>query len=322
MSIADEAVSAPGNLQTALDAGLDSLSRRQQVTFKQYTKQVLASDGYVFWVATGNTLNAVGSLHYATDTNQEEDQTIGINQLIFTAEEQIAELNAINPGTMWVGQWMTPENVTILLAFSRHGMYYEQAGVWHYSGDAIYPALAAQLVNSPADLPVGPIVSNSLPIWLGQNSMAPVYPSYLVGENIKPPYVAVHIGEDDTEAIQAFPGVTWPGVTESGTGTTPAADLHSLPSDQLMKDKVRLTLYGFTNDMAVQFLFSLMDYSTDTDDFGFMNMPAIKDAKRIQPEITAIAQKKIIDIVASYNRAAADSVARRLILSASISIAV
>jgi hypothetical protein len=315
MSLIDEAGDAPSQLAAALAAGVDDISSNQTVSFQQYTKYTFSEDGYVFWVATGVAQSFAGSLHILSDRKQDEDQTIAANQIVFTAEEEVSQLNAISPGTIWIGSW-TVNDTVLQVAFSSTGLNYQQAGLWHYRGFAVYPALASQLVNSSADLPIGPIVSNSLPIWLEQNSIAPVYPSFLVPDNIVPPYVTAHIDPNTTIALQSFPIFDWSGRANPNTDPSP---LYELPSWQLMRDTVRLTLYGFTNQQAIQFFASLMDYSVDTDSFGFCNSPAIVDDKRTQVEIAALAMKKVITIQASYYQATADAIARRLILSAGFS---
>lgn len=316
MGLATESSSTP--LHAALDAGLNTLSQDQSIPFVQYTKSTIPTDGYVFWVANGNTASFNGSLHYITDRHQDEDQTVAMNRVIFTATDEVTELNAVNPNTMWVGTWDV-DGTSLQIAFSDHGSFYDQAGLWHYSGYAVYPALASQLVQSAADLPTGPIVSNSLPIWLAQNSFAPVYPSYLVPDNVTPPYITAHVEPQLTEALGAFPILEWPGTTVPGSGASP---LHDLPSSQLMRDEVRLTLYGFTNQQAIQFYQSLIDYSYNTDDFGFCNSPSIQDDKRTQVEIAALAMKKTITILASYYQSTSDAIARRLILSADVTTTV
>jgi hypothetical protein len=71
--------------------------------------------------------------------------------------------------------------------------------------------------------------------------------------------------------------------------------------------------------MAIQYLAMLIDYSVNTDNFGFGNSPAIRDDKRPQVEIAALAMKKTINIIAWYYQSTADAVARRLILGAGFS---
>ena len=306
-------------LQASLAAGVASISNNQTVTFTQYTKKVLSQDGYVFWVKTAISQSFTGSLHFVTHTEQVEDETIGINNVIFTATEEVTIFNSINPQTLWIADYTTPGG-SILIAFSDRASFYQQAGLYHYGGFAVYPALQAQLVQSSADLPVEPIVSNSLPIWLSQNQSWPVYPSFLVPDNVTPPYIVAHIEPKDTIALGPFPIYQWPGTPNPPTALQPMA------SSQLMQDRVRLTLYGLNNQQAIQYYVSLIEYSTSDDEnggtFGFCNSPSIMDEKRTQSEITAIAMKKTIEIMASYYIGTADAIARRLILSASISTTV
>lgn len=313
MGIANETPAS--NLQASLDAGIQSISANQSVTFTQYTKQVLSEDGYVFWVKGTTTAPYSGSLHYATEQDQDEDQTLAINDVIFTSKDEISEFNSVNPQTLWVATFQA-DGGDILIAFNQRGRYYEQAGVWHYSGHAVYPALQSQLVASAADLPKGPIVSNSLPIWLSIPGVTyPVYPSFLVPANVVPPYIVAHVEPGMTVPLAAFPLLGTPGVPEQPGNP---ATLYDWPSSQLLKDNVRLTLYGLTNQEAIQFLFTLMEYSLDTDTFGFCNSPSFQDDKRTQSEIAAIAMKKTLEIEASYYLGTADALARRYILSASI----
>jgi len=311
MGIIDEASAAPRQLEAGLESGLRTLSNSQTVTFTQYTKSVLSTDGYVFWVKTTTTAAFEGSLHLGIEQSQDEDQTIAVNHVVFTSFDEISAFNTVGTNTLWIGEWST-DSTTLKVVFNQTAPIYQQAGLWHYSGDAVYPALEAQLINSSADLPVGPIVSNSLPLWLAQNSFAPVYPSYLVSENLVPPYIVVHIEPGNTIPFGMAPLYQWPG-TQAGS------NLYDLNSSQLMRDTVELTLYGFTSQKAIQYLSSLMDYSLNTDYYGFCNSPAIQDDKRKQSEITALAMKKRIVILASYYQNAADAVARRLILSAGFS---
>lgn len=304
-----ESLNSQSQLADGLAAGVNTLSLNQSIVFTQYTKSTIPTDGYVFYVATGVTTTVQGSFHYSTDQQQNEDETIDINRVIFTALSQIDSFNTAAPTDLFIGTFEG-----IQFSFSARGSFYQQANLYHYLGNAVYPALAAQLVSSSADLPTGPIVSNSLPIWLSQNSFAPVYPSYLVPANVVPPYITAHVEPEMTE-VPSFPIYTWPGTTQSGS----PAPLHDLPSTQLAKDHVRLTLYGFTNQMAIQYLVSLIEYSLDSDNFGFGNSPAIKDQKRTQVEMAVIAMKKTIDIDAWYFQGTADAIARRLILSAGFS---
>lgn len=298
-----------GQLQAALEHGVNAIAVRQIVTFTKYTALAVSQDDYLFWVAGAEILQVLGSLHYSTEMRQDEDQTAGENMVIFTAEQEITEFNTLDPGTLWIATWPLSDGANLMIAFSRRGAQFGPANLWHYFGIAVLPALRSQLIASAADLPAGPIVSNSLPIWLTQNSAAPVYASFLVPPNVVPPYITAHVEPDATMALQGFPRYIWPGVPMSPTALQPMA------SQQLARDKVRLTLYGFNNQSAIQYLASLIGYSLATDDFGFCNSPIIRDDKRTQREIVALAMKKTIDIDASYYQSTSDAIARRMILS-------
>lgn len=309
-----ESLNNQNQLQETLQAGVRTISQDQQITFTIYSRQTLSPDDFVFYVNTGVTSVAKGSLHITVDRQQGEDETVDVNRVVFTSLTQVDVFDQIAPGNLLIGVFNGER-----FAFRSQGPFYQQAGLYHYVGDAVYPALASQLVNSSADLPSGPIVSNSLPIWLTQTTVGTqtvsVYPSFLVPANVVPPYVVAHVEPDLTE-VPSFPIYAWPGTTVPNSGNSP---LHNLPSVQLTLDRVRLTLYGFTNAMAIQYLASLIDYSLNTDNFGFRNSPAIKDQKRTQTELTVIAMKKTIDIEAWYFQSTSDAIARRLILSAGFS---
>lgn len=307
MALIDEGFNSQSQLSDGLAAGVNTLSLNQTVSFTQYTKSTLPTDGFVFYVNTGTVTTVQGSLHYATDQQQNEDETIDVNRVIFTALSQIDAFNQAAPGDLFIGTFDG-----IQFAFSARGSFYQQSNLFHYAGNAVYPALASQLIDSAADLPVGPIVTNSLPIWLSQNTFAPVYASYLVPANVVPPYITVHIEPSMTQ-VPSFPIYEWPGTPDPDTALQPMA------STQLAQDRVRLTLYGFTNQLAIQYYVSLIEYSLATDNFGFGNSPSIQDEKRTQTEMAVIAMKKTLEISAWYYQGTADAIARRLILSAGFS---
>ena len=296
--------SAPINsqLNATLAAGLDVLSASAKLTFTKYVKKILPLDGYVFWLK-GEQIQVSGSLHYATYRDMREDETLAINRVIFTTTHPIQELNEVNDQLLWVGSYDG-----IRFSFSRRENFYEQAGLYHYAGDAVYPALESQLVDNLYGLTQQTlIVSDSLPawlniqsyspIWLGiRNPAIPLYPSYLVPTNIAPPYGSVHIEPAKTFAIQASPYLN-----------------KTMSHYQLSTDHVRITLYGTTNDQALNFVDVVNQYTLDTDAFGIMNMPIVRDEKRIQTELQSIAMKKTIEYDVSYYQSSIRDIARQLI---------
>lgn len=326
---AAEAAGQQNEVTAALQTGTESLSAKQTVLFTLYSKFVFAEDGFVFWVATPQTMTVVGSIHIATDRQQDEDETIGANQVILTSEEPITALNAVAPNSMWVGEWPISPQQSLQIAFSHRANYYREADVWHYSGIAVYPAMSAQLVQTQADLPQGPIVSNSVPIWISLGSFitptgnvtVPVYPSFAVPDNIAPPYIVAHIPPDGTITLSAAPVIIQPG-TDTNVPPPPLSPFYVNAVTQNCRDEVDLTLYGFNNEMAWQWWMAVQAASLtgpgEPTLFGFANSPALRDAKRTQAEIAALAMKKTIHISANYWQGAANAVAYRLILQAMI----
>jgi len=303
-----ESLASGSQIADVLASGVDWLSGSQQITFATYSKSVLSTDGYVFWVNTGQTVTVKGSLHYSIDQQQNEDETNDASRVIFTSLKKIDTFNQAAFDVLYVG---TQDGIQF--AFNARGDLYQQANLYHYVGYKVPPALASQLVNSADDLPAGPIVSNSLPFWLEQKTIGPVFPSYLVPANTVPPYVTAHVEPSRTEGAH-FPVMQWPG--DTATDSEDAAPMHSLPVWQMAKDEVRLTLYGFTNRQAMQFYETLVEYSLNTENFGFENTPTIRDEKRVSSELNVLAMKKTLDITAWYYQDAADVVARRQILEA------
>jgi len=352
MTTAAEASRGGSQMQAALDSGLEQLSNDEIVSFGQYTRVALSPDSSVFWVANGQTLTAKGSLHIAMDRHQDEDQTLGATQAIFTSEVLVSEFATMAPNTMWIGTWVLAD-VTLQIAFAARGRFYKQADLYHYSGYCVFPAMQSQIIADASDLPTGPIVSNSLPIWLSQTTFGtttvPVYPSFLVPDNIVPPYVVAHVEPAGTEALGSFPVYDWSqAVIQPGAGsirlTTATGSLfimsesgnplmiegvspfYNLPAEQLCRDEVDLILYGFTASLAAQYYANLISYSNTGPDqvptFGFANSPVVRDEKRTQTEIAALAMKKSLHISANYYQSSANAIAYRLLLQAGITTSI
>lgn len=340
MPTVDEALSQQDtNISATLQAGYNTLSANQTLTFTRYRRVVLPLDGFVFWVradiltpsaipntSPGNsfapnqapsirtpatTLTAKGSLHHATDTRQNEDDNLGLNKVVFTTSEEIEDLNAIAPDEVYITEFDG-----FKIAFSSTKNFYQQAGIFHYMGEGIYPAMLSQVVDDPRVFNQRQVISNSLPIWLQiatlppriwqiPRQIFPLFPSFLVPDNLPPPYGAVHIDPAGTIGLQGAPRVT-----DRST------------RHQLTQDRVRITLYGVRNDAALDFVNAVLEYSTTYDVLGLMNIPVVRDDKRTQSELSILAAKKVIDFDVNYYQTRANDIARQLILSAIVSYSV
>ena len=335
MSQIDEALAGAGTqLNAALKAGVENIAYWQTVTFHLYEKVVLPLDGFVFWVRAdklkGNSAlynklylnqkdaayNAGGidtpapvfeakcALHYATNLEQAEDETYSTNRVIFTAEDELKDLNALSPTTMYIA-----EVDGVQFSFSARGNFFQAAGLYHYEGNATFADMTTQILESYSPQQASKlIVSNSLPIWLSLNGLKredwevfanPVrlYPSFLLPLNLRPPFAAVHIEPGETAAIQASPfyDKTWGHI-------------------QLVRDTVRVTTYGLDNDGVFDFVDFMLEWTQNHPSvMGIMNSPVPRDEKRGQPEYQVIAQKKTITFEVDYYQSRARQIARQLI---------
>lgn len=297
----------------SLQAGVAQLSEGQLFTFTLYVRTILPADGFVFYVLASAanppppdptpadlaayTFTENGSLHVSQRVNQVEDNTTAIQDVVFTTKRQLREFSDITPGSLFV--MALPNGCQV--AFSSQRGRYDPAGIWHYAGRALYPYEASQLVASPDDIGTEAVVSNSLPIWLAMGTTdIPVFPSFLVPLNQPTPYVAVDIS--GTEAIGLAP-----------------FDASDSSQTQLCFETASFTFYGLRNGDALDFQRAVL-HNSFRDGYGIMNRPVPVDGKQTQPEFGIIAQQKTMDATINYYQARARSIARKLILSAFITI--
>jgi hypothetical protein len=301
----EEASSARTPIGSDLAEGVKAIALNQEITFTLYAESILPLDEYRFWVRVFpvKTLKAIGSLHYGSERQQEVDGNYTLNRVVFTSLQEVNPLNAISPTTMWIAEFDG-----IMFAFTARGSFYQQSGLHHYVGNAVYPDMATQVIKSAGDLQTDRvIVSNSLPLWLAINNFQPLnsglgfacpvrmYPSLLSPNNLHPPFATIDI-PPDTMALSSSPF------------------LNSQKSHhQLVTERVKITLWGLRNDEALTFLDCIIRYSLNYGTFGIMNMPVPRDEKRKQSELLTIAQKKSVEFEISYYQFTARSVAQQLI---------
>lgn len=316
--------------QTAADvAALALLSQNQTVTMTQYTQYVLPLDGYIFWLRTGMTIDVPCSVHVTIDKRQNEDETLSNNRVMVSTATEIQEFNEVAPTKIWIGEFKGRK-----FAFSKNDSNYSPpVGLWFYIGEAVPPALLSQLIDVGSQLsPDTLIVSNSLPLWLSLKNYNPVwlvppnpgitlYPSFAVPANISPPYGSVHIDPNQTIALQPVPnlGPVRP-IGRKVLGTVSGTTLDSTHY-QLVSDRVRVTLYGATNQVAADFFDLVYRYSYDLDLMGIMSDPTtIRDEKRVHTELGILAMKKTLDFRVSYYQSRVNATARQLLLEATVTI--
>ena len=329
-SVSEALTSGKSELAGDLAAGVGAISSNQTITFTKYIRLVLPLDGYVFWVkadlvsggalANASAANAfaanqppvvtteapvitvAGSLHYASDEKQGAEASYTINRVVFTATKPVNDFDQVGPNIIFIGEFNG-----VKFAFSSRKSFYQQAGLSHYVGDAVYPVMESQLVDSIQGFNATLIVSNSLPIWLSMNGYIPqpwepfgnqsmaLYPAYLAEENASPPFAAVDITSTVPIAASPYLGKT-------------------LTHSQQVRDRVRVTLWGLDNDAAMNFVDFVEQYSLNTDYFGFANTPVVREERMTQVELGVIAKKKTIEYEINYHQRSVRDIARQLIL--------
>lgn len=285
-------------IKDAIERGFNTVSEDQVIVFNKYDRYSLPADGYVFYIKDMNepAISVGGSLHYSTDQQQRADETIGINRVLFTTQEEVNSFNDIERDTLWIGQIDD-----IRFCFTKRTNLIKSADTYHYQGDAIYPAMYSQIIDDASEYTPELIATNSLPLWLAMNEIMSVYTSYLVPSNILPPYAVVDV--ERTEALQSVPYID-----------------STSSSWQLLKDQVKITIYGLDNDNSVDYLNYILNQSYLYDKFGVMNMPFVRDEKRTQSELGILAMKKSVAFDVSYYQSRVKDVAIQLILEANLQL--
>ena len=249
------------------------------------------------------TISQSGSLHYSSETKQEEDAVGDENMVVFTSKDEIRSFNVVGPDALYIG-----ERDDIRFSFSSRGMYYEASDLWHYMGQALFAVNRALVIDDPTGWTPELVVSNSLPIWLSLSGYTPpywglvcpfeLYPSFLAPDNALLPFGSVHV--ESTTALASVP-------TRGPR----------LQHDQLSKDEVRVTLYGASAAQAATFVDFVLQFIRNDCKMGLMQeMPIISDEKRVQPEYRILAQKKVVSFEVSYLQSVARDMARQIIKKA------
>ena len=299
---------AQTELNAALTQGLDDISRSEVVTFTKYIRKVLPLDGFVFWVKASiltddpapepDAVDVKGYLHLTTETIQDDEQLYDRNVVTFTAQSDIDPFNDIGSDVLYIGEFYG-----IQFSFSRRTGLNEPANLYHYTGEAVYPHMRSQIINSAEDIDLTDVVvSSSLPIWLGLNQYMPMYPAMLSIQNISPPFATVRC-----------------------SNVTPVAGSFYLDEKsnqyQLVSEDVTIFVTGLRNAAIEDFLRYVQQYTiSDDSEMGVMNIPVVQDERVTQNELNALAMRKTIKFKINYYQQRMRNIARQLVVSAIPSI--
>ncbi|MGK0739981.1 hypothetical protein ACSFCX_06555 [Yokenella regensburgei] len=307
-SLSELQQTAKTELNSALTQGLDDLSRFQVVTFTKYIRKVLPLDGFVFWVKASilaetptdapDSVPVKGFLHLTTESIQDDEQLYDRNVVTFTAQADIDPFNDIGSDVLYIGEFFG-----LQFSFSRRTGLNESARLYHYTGEAIFPHMRSQIINSADDIDLSDVVvSSSLPVWLLLNKFMPMFPAMLSLQNLSPPYATVRCS--NAQPI--------------GGGYFLDAESNQF---QLVSEEVKIYITGLRNAAVGDFLRYVQEYTLlDDAEIGVMNIPVIQDERVRQNELNAIAMRKTITFKVNYYQQRMRNVARQLITSAIPSI--
>ena len=233
-----------------------------------------------------------------------EDATYDVNDLVFTSLTEIQPFNQIGSEYLYICTYDD-----IRFAFSSRMRLYEQADLHHYRGRAIFSKNVTQVVDDPSTFNPTITVSNSLPIWLYMSNYVPpyptftcpfpLYPAYLVEDNLLPPFGSVCIEKTTTLQMREMYGPR-------------------MQSANLCRDAVKIHLYGADNLMADTFLGFVEQYSYDWMTIGMASSPNVKDEKLRQPELRVLGKYKTIEFDVNYLQGVSRDIARQFIEHAKV----
>lgn len=319
-----EAFKSGTPLASALADGLKDISYNATVRFSPYVRLVMPLDGYVFWVnasllgakklkqfnlcsSSVGDVDVACAIHASTDTLQNDDESLDMSTLVITTREEVRPFHDAVGDVLWMGNFEG-----IRFAINTQSNYYAQAGLHHYIGATIYPAMMTQFIDTLDDLDAKRLIaSNSLPIWIAMfaerskfvwlpQPAMPFFPAFLVTDNLTPPYAIIDVKDGESEAMQG-------GALLSST----------MSRSLLVSDRVEIITYGAGNDDIMD----LVDFvtgaaqGTDLVPMGVMNTPVVTDVKRTQAEANILGQKKSVTFQVDYYQASTRAMAERYILS-------
>lgn len=307
-SLSELQQTAKTELNATLTQGLDDLSQYQIVTFTKYVRRVLPLDGFVFWIKASiisddpnpepDTVDVKGYLHLTTESIQDDEQLYDRNVVTLTAQSDIDPFNDIGPDVLYIGEFYG-----IQFSFSRRTGLNEPARLYHYTGEAVYPHMRSQIINSADDIDLSDVVvSSSLPVWLGLNQYMPMFPAMLSTQNLSPPFATIRC-----------------------SSVTPIAGSFYVDERdnqyQLVSEDVTISVTGLRNAAVEDFLRYVQQYTLRDDaEMGVMNIPVVQDERVTQNELNVIAMRKTIKFKVNYYQQRMRDVSRGLILSAIPSI--
>lgn len=306
-----------GLLTAQIDAATATISQGRQFSLVKYTKYTNPADGYVYWLNSGESELVAGSLHNSANQDQQQDETINRNGIIFTTMKPIKSFDAIAPDEMHVLSVTLDDPALVdsgplLIGFNIANNYHEQSGAYHYVGQAVYPQFRQFFIDDVDDFAASLLATNSLPIILalGNYIDVPLYAAYAVPPNLETAYISVDI--QASQSLQAVPAY-YETATQSGT---------SYYVDQFKRDQIELIAYNVTQATAQKLVYQICALSDRLGTYGLANIPSWSEVDRVQSEYGLRANKKGLRMSINYWLSTAQTQLQKTITEATYSLEV
>ena len=304
-----------GILSAQIDAAVGLLSQGRTFDLVTYSKFTNPVDGYVYWLKTDTVEKVAGSLHNSANQDQTADETINRNTIVFTTMERIKAFDSIDPDEIRVISVALDDPALVdtgplLIGFNIANNFYQQAGAYHYIGQAVYPQFRTFFIDDPEEWGASLVPANSLPILLDQlaDYGIPVYAAYAVPPNVQGPYLSIDIQQSTT--LQAMPGF-YEEITKTGT---------IWHVESFRRDMVELIAYNIKSADVQGLVAHIYDASARPALFGLMSAPQVSDLAAVQSEYGIRADKKSVKMDVSYWLSASVESVRKTITQANFTM--
>lgn len=309
----DDVIDSPGLLHEAIETAVGTLSQNREFDLVTYTKYTNTADGFVYWLKTATVQKIRGSLHNRAVQENEQDHTNSRNTIVLTTSDQIKGFDEPNPQTAYfitiaLDDPAIVDGGPMVIGFNSADNYYQEAGAYHYMGQAVFPNFRRFIIDDPLTFLASIIPVNSLPILLDQIADYGVatYAAWAVPANLTTPYISVAIQTSKT--INSLPVYDYSGSNKF--------------INQFKIDDVELVAYNMGAASTQELISHIFDVSQRPALFGITKIPQVQDVPAVQSEYGIRADKKSVKMSVSYWLSTASSVVRKTITQANFSLEV
>lgn len=311
MGIDSEIASGGGFLKDVIETGWATLAQAREFDLVKYNAFRNPADGYLYWLKTDEVQKITGSLHNRAIQENTQDHTNNRNTIILTTSDQIKGFDVADPTTaLFISIQIDDPSIVdggpMIIGFNSSDAFYEQAGTYHYMGEAVFPNFRQFIVDDPVDWAANIVPANSLPIMIDQlgDYGVPVYAAWAVPANIQGAYISVNI--DNSRTMHMMP------LYDSAQGVNYA--------NQFKADDIELVAYNMRAANIQGLVTHIFDSSMRPAKFGLMSIPQVNDIPAVQSEYGIRADKKSVKMSINYWLSTSTELVRKTITQANFTM--